>query len=348
MGRLSIGRRSFVSAAALSVTGLVVTGVRAQDKLVKSRVAIAVGSRASFHFLPLMVAQRLGYFAAEGLEVEIHDFGGGLRALRAVQDGSDEIVGSGFDDLISLQARGQFYRAFVLLSRAPQIAFGVSARAMPGYKKVADLRGRKIGVPMPGASANMVASLVLARGGVLPTEVSFVEMATPAAAILAVRSGQVDAMSYTEPVMSILEQKGEVRIVSDTRTLKGTQEIFGGPMVAACLYASLGYVQNHPQTTQALTNAVVHALKWLQTAGPSDLIKVVPDAHLHGDRAVYLGAFNKIREGISVDGVMPDEGVRTALRAVGRVDRSIQSDKIDMARLFTNEFSRRAKEKFKA
>ena len=348
MGRLSIGRRSLVSAAALSVASLVVTGVRAQVKPEKTRVAIAVGSRASFHFLPLTVAQRLGYFAAEGLEVEIHDFSGGLRALQAVQDGSDEVVASAFDDLISLQARGQFYRAFVLLSRAPQIAFGISARTMPGYKKVADLRGRKIGVPMPGASANMVASLVLARGGVLPTEVNFVETASPAAAILALRSGQVDAISHTEPVMSILEQKGEVRIVSDTRTLKGTQEIFGGPMAAACLYASLAYVQHNPRTVQALTNAVVHALKWLQTAGPSDLIKIVPDTHLLGDRAVYLAAFNKIREGISVDGVIPDEGVRTALRAMGRVDTSVKPDKVDLARIFTNEFSRRAKEKFKA
>ena len=345
---LWMDRRSFVSVAALSAAGLAAPGARAQAKPEKARVSIAVGASASFLYLPLTVAERLGYFGAEGLEVELHDFGGGLRALQAVQEGSGDVVGSAFVDTISLQGRNQFYRAFVLLGRAPQIALGISTKTMPAYKFITDLKGRKIGVPMSGPSANMVASLVLARGGVSPREVNFVEMGSPTAAVAALRSGQVDAMSHTEPVMSMLEHRGDVRIISDTRTLKGTQEVFGGPMPAACLYAPAEYVQKNPATVQALTNAVVHALKWLQTAGPSDLIKVVPEKYLLGDRGVYLAAFNKIREAIAVDGLIPDEGVRTALRAMSRVDGSILADKIDLARTFTNEFSRKAKEKFRA
>jgi len=38
---------------------------------------------------------------------------------------------------------------------------------------------------------------------------------------------------------------------------------------------------------------MVHALKWLQTAGPSDLIKTVPENHFQGDRALYLAAFER-------------------------------------------------------
>jgi NitT/TauT family transport system substrate-binding protein len=36
-------------------------------------------------------------------------------------------------------------------------------------------------------------------------------------------------------------------------------------MPAACLFAPAQAVQNHVNTMQALTNAVVHALKWLRT-----------------------------------------------------------------------------------
>jgi NitT/TauT family transport system substrate-binding protein len=171
---------------------------------------------------------------------------------------------------------------------------------------------------------------------------------TSAGALAALRSGQIDAISNTDPVMTMLEQKGEVRIISDTRTLKGTQEVFGGPMPAACIYAQAEFIRNHPNTCQALANAIVRGLKWLQTAGPSDIIKTVPESYLLGDRALYLASFNRVREAIAVDGLLPEEGARTALKALASFEPGVKPEKIDLAKTYTNDFARRAKEKFKA
>jgi len=163
-----------------------------------------------------------------------------------------------------------------------------------------------------------------------------------------VRAGQIDAISNTDPIMTMLEQKGEVKIISDTRTLKGTQDVFGGMMPAACLYTRVDFVKANPNTCQALANAVVRGLKWLQTAGPSDIIKTVPESYLLGDRALYLASFNKIREAIALDGMMPEDGPKTALRALASFEPEVQPAKIDLSKTYTNEFARRAKEKFKA
>ena len=348
MNRLPTGRRSFVSAAALLLAGLGTRQARAQGKPEKTRILIALSAKGSLGCLPLTIADRLNYFAAEGLEVDLQEFGGGTRALQAVQDGADDVVAGAFEHTINLQGKNQFFSAFVLLGRAPQVALGVSTRTMAAYKTITDLKGRKIGVSMPGSAGNTMVSLVLARGGVAPGEVHFVELGSVTAALAAVRSGQVDAIGYAEPAMTMLEHKADIRIVADTRTLKGALEVFGGLMPAACLYAPADFVQKNPRTVQALANAVVHALKWLQTAGPSDLIKAVPEAYLMGDRGVYLASFSKVREAIAVDGLIPDDGARTALRVMSRLDASIQIDKIDLARTFTNEFSRKAKDKFRA
>ncbi len=322
--------------------------MRAQGKPEKSKVAIAVGGKAGFYYLPLTIAEQLGYFKAEGLDVEISDFAGGSRALQAVVGGSADVVSGAYEHTINLQSKNQLFQSFVLQGRAPQIAIGVSTKAMPGYKGVADLRGKKIGVTAPGSSTNMVANLVLSRAGVKASEVSFIGVGTSAGALAALRSGQIDAMSNIDPVMTMLEQKAEVKIISDTRTLKGTAEVFGGPMPAACLYAPLEFVQKHPNTCQAMANAIVHSLKWLQTAGPSDIIKTVPEAYLLGDRALYLASFNKVREAIALDGMLPEEGAKTALKALASFEPSVKADKIDIGKTFTNEFARRAKEKFKA
>jgi NitT/TauT family transport system substrate-binding protein len=348
MKTIALSRRTFVSGAALAAAAVAAPALRAQGKLEKTKVALAVGGKAAFYYLPLTISEQLGYFKAEGLDLEISDFAGGSKALQALIGGSADVVSGAYEHTINMQTKNQRIESFVLEGRAPQIAIGVSTRTMPRFRSVADLRGKKIGVSAPGSSTNMIANLVLSRAGVKANEVSYVGVGNSAGALSALRSGQIDAMSNTDPVMTMLEQKGDVKIISDTRTLKGTQDVFGGPMPAACLYAHTEFVQRNPNTCQAMANAIVHGLKWLQTAGPSDIIKTVPESYLLGDRALYLASFNKVREAISLDGIMPDEGARTALKALASFEPSVRPEKVDLAKTYTNEFARRAKDKFKA
>jgi NitT/TauT family transport system substrate-binding protein len=340
-------RRHFAVAAATAAAAVAMPRVRAQSRLEKTRLNIAVAGKAAFYCLPLTIAEQLGYFKAEGLDVEITDHPSGVRALQALGGNGADVVSGAYEHTIAMQARGQVYQAFVLQGRAPQIAVGVSARALPGFRGVADLRGKRVGVSAPGSSTNMVANLVLQRGGLRAGDVNYVGVGTAVGALAALRTGQIDAISNTDPVMTMLEQRGEVKIIGDTRTLKGTTEVFGGPMPAACLLAPAEFVQKNPNTCQALAHAIVHSLKWLQTAGPSDIIRTVPDAYLLGDRALYLAAFNKVREAFSVDGLLPEEGARTALRAVASFEPGLRQDKVELGRTYTNEFARRAKDKFK-
>jgi NitT/TauT family transport system substrate-binding protein len=348
MSKNLINRRVFTAGTALAAAALGAPTLRAQNRPEKTKVAIAVGGKASFYYLPLTLAEQLGYFKAEGLEVEISDFAGGARALQAVVGGSADVVSGAYEHTINLQNKGQMFQAFVLQGRAPQIALGISNKTLPGYRSVADLKGKKIGVTAPGSSTNMMANLVLSRAGVKSGDVSFIGVGTSAGALTALRSGQIDAICNIDPVMTMLEQKGDVRVVFDTRTLKGTNEVFGGPMPAACLYAPMEFLQKNPNTAQALTNAIVHGLKWLQTAGPSDIIKTVPESYLLGDRGLYLASFDKVRESIALDGVFPEEGGRTALRALASFDATLKADKIDLAKTWTNQFAARAKARFKA
>jgi len=348
MQNKTFNRRTFGAVTAGSMAAFSLPSLWAQAKLEKTKVSIAVGGKAAFYYLPLTIAEQLGYFKAEGLEVEISDFAGGSRALQAVVGGSADVVSGAYEHTINLQSKGQKFQAFVLQGRAPAISMGISPKTMPNYKTVADLRGKKIGISAPGSSTNMVANLILSRAGLKASDVSFIGVGTAAGALSAFRSGQIDAMCNVDPVMTMLEQKNEVRIISDTRTLKGTTDVFGGAMPAGCLYAPVEFIEKNPNTVQALTNAMVHSLKWLQTAGPSDIIKTVPESYLLGDRALYLASFNKVREAISPDGLIPDEGPRTALKALTSFDPSIKAEKIELSKTFTNVFAKKSKSLLKA
>lgn len=341
-------RRAFCAAAAAGVALAIAPGVRTQPRLEKTRIVIAVAGKASFYHLPLTLAEQLGYFRAEGLDVEVMDHAADVRASQALLSGSADICAGTFEQTLSLQSGGQFFPCFVLQTRAPQVAMGTSTKGFASYQAAADLRGRRVGVSAVGSPTHMMASLVALRGGLRGGDVQYVGVGSSAGALGALRSGQVDAMSNIEPVMTMLEQKGDVRLIADCRTLRGTSEVFGGPMPAACLYASEDFLRRAPHTGQAVANAMVRSLKWLQTAGPGDIIKAIPESQLLGDRALYLAAFDKVRESIALDGLVPQEGPRTALAAMTAFDVNFRPERIEPARLYNNDFALRAKDRYKA
>ena len=315
--------------------------------LEKPKVSIAVGGKNLFYYLPLTVAEQLGYFKDEGLQVEISDFAGGAKALQAMVGGSADVVSGAFEHTINMQAKNQSIVAFVLQGRAPQIVLAVNNKTMPNYKGIADLKGKKIGVTAPGSSTSIMASFVLAKAGLKPSDVSFIGVGASAGALSAIRSGQIDAIANLDPVISMLEQKNEIKVIADTRTLKDTNDVFGGPMPAATLYASEAFIKKNPNTTQALTNAMVRALKWIQKAGPSEIIKAVPESYLLGDRALYIAAFLKVREAMSPDGVFPDAGAAVALKTLQAFEPDLANKKIDLTKIYTNDFAKKANAKYK-
>ena len=333
-----------------SLLGLLVLGSlqAAHAQIEKRDVHIAVGGKSAFYYLPLTIAEQQGYFKAEGLEVKISDFAGGAAALRAVVGGSAEVVSGAYEHTISLQGKKQYFQAFVLQGRLPQIALGVSKAKAAGFKSLKDLKGMKIGVSAPGSSTHNLVKQLLTKAGLDPAkDVSIIGVGVGAGVIAAMKSGQIDAVSNVDPMMTKLELDGDVKIVADTRSLKGTQETWGAPLPAGCLYAPVEFLTKYPNVAQALANAIVRADKWIATASATDVARVVPESYLLGDRALYLFAYDKVKEAISPDGLISDAGARATVKALAAFDPNIKVAEIDLARTYTNEFAKKANQKYK-
>lgn len=340
---MNLRRRTLLAAAPALLAAPAI--VRAQA-LEKASLTLAVGGKNLLYYLPLTVAEQLGYFKAEGLDLKIVDFAGGSQALRALVGGSADVVSGAFEHTVNMQAKGQRLRAVALMGRAPQIVLGVNPKTMPNFKTVADLKGKRIGVTAPGSSTNVMANFVLAKAGLKPSDVSIVGVGAGSGAIAAMRSGQIDAMSNLDPVITQLTRSNDLKIISDTRIVAEAEKVFGGPMPAACLYLPQSFIDKHPRTVQALANAIVRADKWIQAAGPGDIIKAVPEAYLLGDRAVYIDAFLAAKGALSPDGVFPEKGPDTAFRALASIDPEIAKATLDLKAVFTNDFAKAANAKY--
>jgi NitT/TauT family transport system substrate-binding protein len=337
----------FKFALAMIAAAFAPVSVHAQGALEKRDVHIAVGGKASLYYLPLTVAEQLGYLKDEGLNITISDFAGGSQALRAVVGGSADVVSGAYEHTLNMQPKGQFLQCFVQQGRAPQIAIGISIKKAKDYRSPKDLKGLKVGVSAPGSSTNMILNSFIAKEGLKPSDVSIIGVGLGAAGVNAIKTGQIDAISNTDPVMTKLEQDGDVMIIADTRTLKGTEQVLGGPMPAGCLYAPVDFIRKNPNTVQALTNAIVRADKWIQRATPQDVLRTVPESYLLGDKALYLFSFSKVKEAISPDGYISDVGARTALKVMPTFNPEIKSNEIKLELTYTNEFVKRANAKYK-
>jgi len=319
-----------------------------QGQIEKRDVHIAVGGKAAFYYLPLTVAEQLGYFRDEGLNLKISDFAGGSAALKAVVGGSADVVSGAYEHTISLQGKKQYFQAFALQGRLPQIALGVASAKAANFKSFKDLKGMKVGVSAPGSSTNNLVKQLLAKSGLDPNrDVAIVGVGTGAGAIAAMKGGQIDAISNVDPLMTRLERDGVIKIVADTRTLKGTQEVWGAALPAGCLYAPVEFLKKNPNTAQALANAIVRADKWIAKASAADLIKVVPEAYLLGDRALYMFTYDKVKEAISPNGMIPEAGAKATLAALRQFDAGVKSAEIKLEQTYTNEFAKKANIKFK-
>ena len=282
------------------------------ETLEKPNLTIAVGGKATLYYLPLTLAERLGYFKGEGLNVEIPDFPGGAKSLQALVGGSADIVAGGFDHTIHMQTMAQKLSAFVLLSTNPGIALGISTAKAASYTWHKDLKGMKVGVTAPGSTTHMMLDHLLASVHLKPDDVSVIGVGTGPQAVAAMKSGQIDALVNVEPVMTMLEKQGAMTIVAETTTLKGTRDVFGGPMLSGTLYAKASFIKDNPKTIQAVTNAIVRALKWIKIATPDQLVATLPPEYLLGDKALYLEVFEKLRANYSPDGMITAAAVKNS------------------------------------
>ncbi len=314
----------------------------AQARAPLTKVHIGVGGKDALYYLPLTITEQLGYFKDAGLDVTISDFQGGSKTMQALVGGSIDVASGAYEHTITVQPKGQDIIAFVAQGRYPGYAFGIVKSKAANYKSPKDLKGMKIGVTAPGSGTQNFVEYLLDKNGMSKSDVSFIGVGASSVALTAVRTGQIEAISNIDPVMTELEMSGDVTIVLDTRTTKGTLDLFGSPMPAATLYSTREFIDKNPKTIQALTDAMVRALLWIQKATPEDVARVVPPRYLERNRALYLAAFEKVRDGISPDGMFPRDGVENTLKMLQTFNPEVAAARIRIDDTYTNRFVERA------
>jgi len=312
----------------------------------KPKLVIGVGGKTLFYYLPLTIAEQKGFFKAEGLDVEIQDFPGGARALQALLGGSADVVSGAYEHTITQQAKGQNIEALFLQGKYSAIELLMSKARAAQYKSPADLKGLKIGVTAPGSSTNMFVNILLAKANLKPDSVSIIGVGAGAGVVAIMQRGEIDAVANLDPVISQLESSGNFVSVVDTRTAKGMQEVYGGAYAAGCIYVPVEFSKKHPNTAQAVVNAMMRALRFIQQSTPDQIVDAVP-ASYYTDKAAYKSALEKNIETYKHDGTISIEAAQNVYRDLKAFDPGVQNATVDLAKTFNMSFVQKAGQKYR-
>jgi NitT/TauT family transport system substrate-binding protein len=308
----------------------------------KKQLTLAVGGKTALYYLPLTICERLGYFKEQGLDVTINDFRGGAQSLQALVGGSVDVVTGAYEHTIRMQAKGQDIRAVIELGRFPGIVVGLRKEKAASYKSAADLKGAKIGVSAPGSSTNFFVMYLMSKAGLKPADASYIGVGIGPSAVAAMKKGEIDALSNLDPMMTKLEQDGDIKIIADSRSEEGTRAIFGGSNPAAVMYVKQDFIDKNPNTVQALVNAFYKTLKWLEKATPEQIAATVPEEYFLGDKALYLAAVKANKPVYSVTGMIPAAGMKSAADMLLAFEEELREAKVDLAKTFDDRFVKKA------
>jgi NitT/TauT family transport system substrate-binding protein len=192
----------------------------------------------------------------------------------------------------------------------------------------------------------MFVNILLAKANLKPDAASIIGVGAGAGAVAIMKRGEIDAMSNLDPVISQLESDGTVVPVIDTRTEKGMQEVYGGAYAAGCIYAPPEFVNKNPRTAQAVVNAMVRALRFIQNSSIDQVVAAVPPEY-YTDKALYKAALEKNIATFKHDGFISTAAGEHVAHDLLSFDPTMQGKKIDLAKTVDMSFQQKAAQSIK-
>lgn len=333
------------SSGGSSASGSSGTSAAAGDD--SAKLTIMVGGAAKVIYMPAKLTEQLGYFKAQGLNVELVDTPAGVTAETALLANQAQGVVGFYDHTIDIQAKdsSKCLESVVQFANVPGEVEMVSKKDKDTIKSPADFKGKKLGVTSQGSSTDFLTQYLAGKAGVTTADYSTVKAGADSTFIGAMNSGGINAGMTTDPTVARLVSSGQGSVLLDMRNEEGTRKALGGLYPASSLYMSCDYVSAHKSQVQKLANAFVKTLKFINSNDGAAIAAKMPADYAGSDKKLYEQSINDSKGMFTKDGVMDADGAKNVLEVLGSFSANVKpkKDQIDVSKTYTTEFVKAAK-----
>lgn len=202
-------RRNLLLGAAACVAWIAAAAQPAQAADLEKLRALIPVRLIDEAFSPFVVAKHMGYFEAEGLDVELLAAGGSNEVAIQIAAGNGDVgAASPGQALIGMQSGFnmpvQYYYNLYY-----QNIWSISVLPESPIKAVTELKGKKLGVASLGSAGLTFGRAFLAKAGLNPdSDANFLAIGAGAQAMTSLRQGAVDAMVFWDAALAKFEVNG--------------------------------------------------------------------------------------------------------------------------------------------
>ena len=276
---MSLNRRTFIATGAAlgvsSVFGVPSIVIAAGPK---EKLTIAVGSEHALVYLAWDVAKALGYFDAEGLDVNLIYTKGGTEAGLALMSGNVDYSGNAIDHAIAAAQQG---KSLVMISDfmdQPGLSMLTRPENRGKFPNGAALKGKTVGITSVGSATDVIAHWIGHRNGLGREDIKTVGVGGGATVMAALQSGQVDVALANDPYATLLMKAGRAVPVAEFFTARVTREWLGFSSYTFTGALTRGdVIAKYPERTQKIVNALTRAMKLMKTSSAQRLAALLPD-----------------------------------------------------------------------
>lgn len=229
--------------------------------------------------VPYEATRAAGFFAEQGLDVELVYTRGGGAAIQALNGGAVDYAATSLDAALIGYAKGADIVRFATTGQLPLFALATAPGKADEIKSIEDLRGKTIGVSALANADHAIVLYLLEQAGVPEKEVKFATLGTNL--YHALRLGQVAAGMVQEPALSLLEEQG-ARVIFNGMDLQDAHRHLGGAYEFMGVAVRRGEVEQRREEMQRLAAALEKGLQYVQRAPVEELIAALPKELIAG------------------------------------------------------------------
>ena len=302
-------------------------------------VSVAVSNATNSTYLSLVLAQQLGFFAKQGVTVKVVNTSTGAQNWTDMLAHQVQGVIGFYDHNIDLNAKGVNTESVIQLNQAPGMVELVRTDEASTITSPAQEAGKTLGITGLGSSTEFVADYLAVHNGVQVDQVHPLNVGAGATFVKAMQNNSIDVGVTTEPTVSALLAKKAAKIIVDMRSVAGTQAALGGPYPGTALSFETSWVNSNKPTVQKMVNALLEALKYIQTHSAAQITAVVPSADYGaaGKTAFQEALANEIGM-FSPTGLMVTDGPQSVDRVLSQFDTNVQGKTVDLSKTYTDSF----------
>jgi NitT/TauT family transport system substrate-binding protein len=231
---------------------------------------------ALVHAAPLHIAQQLGYYRDEHLEIEHVSFPGGTQTIRGMENAIGIGMPASLAVFIAYEKGRKDLRIVASMFNAASIDFITPTNSR--IKSINDLRGAKVAVSSPGSNSDYFARTTVKKAGfTVGKDVEIVAVGEAPDAWTAASKSVVDVAWSASPLLDKLTLEGQARTVWRTRDYVST-------WVDTCLAVRKEYLDANRDAIRRWIRAVGRAMDLINTnadqasAAYAKAVNITPEA----------------------------------------------------------------------